>query len=346
MLAPVTSRWPCPCCGHLTLPDGPGAYELCTVCFWEDDGSQLRWPMSSNGANAISLTEAQQRYQRIGAMDRAFRRKVRPPRATESLDPGWRPFDPDVDWTHPELAGERWPANSEALYYWRPTYWDGDPHRTPAPPREVTGGDRLVRHLLDEVPKIRAVVDAVEWQYGEADAMVVCTEAADAAVDAYREGKDRLGLGIARALAPGLDEASELYAPNCVSIGFLENDAWHDAALQPFIDQWPEALRAEIREQQAHVARSRARTAAWPELWKSSRGQPIHAIEEQARDLDGVHGGGATVDLHRALMARVMSDHRWGYRHPLAALALAWRYRSVQSPLRTLNWLRRPRFAG
>ena len=27
----------CPCCGSLTLPAG-GQYELCPVCFWEDDG--------------------------------------------------------------------------------------------------------------------------------------------------------------------------------------------------------------------------------------------------------------------------------------------------------------------
>lgn len=346
MLAPVTSRWPCPCCGHLTLPDGPGAYELCPVCFWEDDLSQLRWPMRADGANGTSLVDAQQNYERIGAMDRTFRQKVRSPRSAETLDPGWRAFDPDIDWTHPELPGERWPANSEALYYWRPTYWNGDPHRTPVPPREPTGDDRLVQHLLTEVPEIQAVVDAVEWQYGEAAPMAICARAADMAIGAYREGTDELGLRIACALNPGLDESSELYAPTCVSIGFLENDAWHDDALGAFADQWPDGLRAAIRKQQANVARWRDHTAALLDLWKSSRGEPIQIIEDRLRDLEQLHEGGDRADLPRALMARVMSDPRWGYKHPLAALALAWRYRSVQSPLRTVSWLLRPRFAG
>ena len=28
---------PCPCCGYLTL-DERGGYEICPVCYWEDDG--------------------------------------------------------------------------------------------------------------------------------------------------------------------------------------------------------------------------------------------------------------------------------------------------------------------
>src|SRR5690348_9035478 len=33
------NRFPnaCPCCGYATL-DGRGHYEICTVCWWEDDG--------------------------------------------------------------------------------------------------------------------------------------------------------------------------------------------------------------------------------------------------------------------------------------------------------------------
>ncbi|WP_448262693.1 CPCC family cysteine-rich protein [Microbacterium aurum] len=46
---------PCPCCGHLTLGQPPGSYELCPVCFWEDDAVQLRWPTYPGGANRPSL---------------------------------------------------------------------------------------------------------------------------------------------------------------------------------------------------------------------------------------------------------------------------------------------------
>lgn len=31
---------PCPCCGYMTL-DRRGAYDICPVCFWEDDGSEF-----------------------------------------------------------------------------------------------------------------------------------------------------------------------------------------------------------------------------------------------------------------------------------------------------------------
>lgn len=128
-------RFPCPCCGHLTLDEGPGDYELCPVCFWEDDGHQLRYPMSPDGANGVSLTEAQQVYAGSGAMHPDFRGKVRTPRRDEPLDDGWRLFDPALDWTNPVLDGDQWPVNHDALYYWRATYWNGDQHALPHAPR-------------------------------------------------------------------------------------------------------------------------------------------------------------------------------------------------------------------
>lgn len=51
-------------------------------------------------------------------------------------------------------------------------------------------------------------------------------------------------------------------------------------------------------------------------------------------------------DLEVALMARVMSHPHWLRRHPVAAVALAWRYRAERPPHRTLHWLARPRITG
>ena len=84
----------CPCCGHRTLPDRPGAFELCPVCGWEDDGplsdtDPTRW---DGGPNGISLAEGQRRFRRYGSST-PTREWSRPPKADEERDPDWRPFD-------------------------------------------------------------------------------------------------------------------------------------------------------------------------------------------------------------------------------------------------------------
>jgi len=35
-----------------------GAFEICSVCGWEDDASQSRDPTLTGGANALSLNES------------------------------------------------------------------------------------------------------------------------------------------------------------------------------------------------------------------------------------------------------------------------------------------------
>ena len=72
--------YPCPCCGFATLPER-GGYDLCPVCFWEDDGQddhdadQVR-----GGPNySLSLTEARRSFSRIGAVEERVLPYVRPP---------------------------------------------------------------------------------------------------------------------------------------------------------------------------------------------------------------------------------------------------------------------------
>lgn len=339
-------NWPCPCCGHQTLPRGPGDFELCPVCFWEDDGGQLRWPQNADGANGMSLMEAQRVYLRIGAVDQEFRDVVRGPRADEPLDPGWRPFDPEVDWANPELDGTRWPKNPEALYWWRTTYWNGDPDAMPAPPREPTEADALLDHLRRNVPEAAAAIAELEWQFGDADPFPVCARLGEVAIEAYRRGDGDVGHRIATAVAPGLDADSGMYAPNCVAVAFLENERWHLPAMRPFIDMWPDRLRAEFLEQHRFRTEALRKSQGWEDLWSTARGQPIPVVEGQLRDLGHYPDGDPDAELALAMTARVISDPHWVYKHPADALVLAWRHRKVQSPLRMLNWLRRPRFAG
>lgn len=79
----------CPCCGYRTLP-GRGDYDLCPVCWWEDDGLE---PWEFSDPNGQTLVEAQQEYL---ADQRPYRQrdgKVRAPRKKEARDPDWTPLD-------------------------------------------------------------------------------------------------------------------------------------------------------------------------------------------------------------------------------------------------------------
>ncbi len=111
----------------------------------------------------MSIQQAQRTYQRIGVAheDYHFRDKVRAARQDEPLDLGWRPFDRARDWKNPDLDGPRWPKNPEALYWWRPTYWNGDPDALPVEPTEPSPADRLVERLRHEVPETQQRFDAM-----------------------------------------------------------------------------------------------------------------------------------------------------------------------------------------
>lgn len=74
------TRYPCPCCHYLTLTEpGPGTFEICPVCFWEDDDVQLDDPDYEGGANRESLNQARASFRAIGASSPAHLGAVRPP---------------------------------------------------------------------------------------------------------------------------------------------------------------------------------------------------------------------------------------------------------------------------
>ena len=82
--------YPCPCCGYKTLPKpAGGTYDICPVCFWEDDGVQLDDPDYPGGANKPSLREAQRNFQAIGAESETSLAFTRAPTAEENRDSGW-----------------------------------------------------------------------------------------------------------------------------------------------------------------------------------------------------------------------------------------------------------------
>ena len=117
-------QYPCPCCGHLTMGEPPGSFDICPVCFWEDDAIQLRWPDYAGGANGPSLVDAQQSFIGRGAVEGRLRRSVRKARDDEPVDEGWRVIDLAVDPFEARGVKEaEWPEDLTTLYWWRPTFW-------------------------------------------------------------------------------------------------------------------------------------------------------------------------------------------------------------------------------
>ena len=77
--------YPCPCCGCFTLDEEPsGTFEICPVCYWEDDDIQADDPTYEGGANGISLDEARANFSRYGAIKREFVKEVRAPLPEEA----------------------------------------------------------------------------------------------------------------------------------------------------------------------------------------------------------------------------------------------------------------------
>lgn len=73
-------KYPCPCCGCYTLDhEANGSYDICPVCFWEDDPLQLDDPSCEGGANPVSLQQARLNFQEFGACEKEMLPYVRFP---------------------------------------------------------------------------------------------------------------------------------------------------------------------------------------------------------------------------------------------------------------------------
>ena len=116
--------YPCPCCGYLVFKEAPGSYDICPICFWEDDLSQLRFA-TSGGANTPNLIEAQLNTLKYGIKVSGYERRIKSLTAFER-DENWRLIDLEID--NIELSsvgdqGKTYPKDRTTLYYWRDTYW-------------------------------------------------------------------------------------------------------------------------------------------------------------------------------------------------------------------------------
>ena len=121
----MTPCYPCPCCGYLVFSEPPGSFEVCPICYWEDDHVQLRYVNWAGGANQPNLIDGQRTYAAVGAMDTRSVSSVRAPRAGDLRDPDWRPASlADVDPHEPGRPHEPYPDDMTRLYCWtEPSYW-------------------------------------------------------------------------------------------------------------------------------------------------------------------------------------------------------------------------------
>ena len=84
-------KYTCPCCGYKTLDeDPPGTYDICEICFWEDDNIQFEDPDYEGGANIPSLRQAQKNYLTFGAYSEHCLPFVRKPNKKDLKDPDWK----------------------------------------------------------------------------------------------------------------------------------------------------------------------------------------------------------------------------------------------------------------
>jgi hypothetical protein len=114
-------RYTCACCGYRTFGDRPGSYEICHVCFWEDDLVQLLDPWYAGGANVPSLVTSQATFARAGAMEERFLPNVKGVLESDERDVQWRPVvggDRAFVMIPRDLSDDEF-DNLDHLYYWR-----------------------------------------------------------------------------------------------------------------------------------------------------------------------------------------------------------------------------------
>lgn len=77
-------KYRCPCCGYYTFNERPnGDYDICPVCFWEDDPIQLEDENFSGGANHVSLVQARKNFAEFGVCEIEMKKYVRQPNKDE-----------------------------------------------------------------------------------------------------------------------------------------------------------------------------------------------------------------------------------------------------------------------
>ena len=103
----------CPCCGYNTI-DERAEYEICRVCWWEDDGSDNHNAYLMSGANKLRLTRARANFLTEGIAEPS-RTDLRAQQAltTSHIAKRFFVFDPTTSTVSEPATG--WSATLDAL---------------------------------------------------------------------------------------------------------------------------------------------------------------------------------------------------------------------------------------
>ncbi len=82
-------KFNCPCCGYKTLEE-EFSWDICPICYWEDDPLQFKNVDLEGGANTVSLRKAQKNFIEFGACERDMLRYVREPNIYDIKDDKWK----------------------------------------------------------------------------------------------------------------------------------------------------------------------------------------------------------------------------------------------------------------
>lgn len=166
---PTEAVYPCPCCGWIVFEEEPGSYDICPVCGWEDDLSQLRFP-EMGGAN-IPLVEAQPL---VGTGPEWEQEGPSPESLGYLREPGWRPLDRAHDLFERPLQGKDYGSSyfddRTAYYYWRASDAtssdDDDVVRGHYPPADATPAE-FEQFVVEVFRATGPEVDKLEVQLHE-----------------------------------------------------------------------------------------------------------------------------------------------------------------------------------
>jgi Cysteine-rich CPCC len=62
------AKFQCPCCDFFTLA-ARADWDICLICFWEDDGNDIDRPDSVSSCNYMTLREGRRNFLKVGACD-------------------------------------------------------------------------------------------------------------------------------------------------------------------------------------------------------------------------------------------------------------------------------------